>query len=74
MSIVGKASIKFSKDSVIVSVSTAKVSTEIRKINFKVLKAPTLFLLYLADIDRLNVYFNNTTDKLVQGENRTLVI
>jgi hypothetical protein len=74
MSTAGKASIKFSKSSVTASVGTAKVSTEIRKINFKVLKAPTLFLLCLADIDRLNVYFNNTTDKLVQGENRTLVI
>jgi hypothetical protein len=58
-------SIKFSKGSVTASVSTAQVSTEIRKVNFKVLKAPTLFLLCLADIDRLNVYFNNTTNKLV---------
>ncbi|KAF1972740.1 hypothetical protein BU23DRAFT_580811 [Bimuria novae-zelandiae CBS 107.79] len=61
ISMAGKASIKFGKGS-------------IRKINFKVLKAPTPFLLCLVDIDRLNVYFNNTTDKLVQGEHRTLVI
>jgi hypothetical protein len=74
ISTAGKASIKFSKRSVIASVSTAQVSTEIRKINFKVLKAPTLFLLCLTDIDRLNVYFNNTTDELVQGEQRILVI
>ncbi|KAF1968412.1 hypothetical protein BU23DRAFT_583235 [Bimuria novae-zelandiae CBS 107.79] len=74
ISMAGKASIKFGKGSVTASISTAQVSTEIRKINFKVLKAPTLFLLCLANIDRLNVYFNNTTDKLVQGEHRTPVI
>jgi hypothetical protein len=74
ISTAGKASIKFGKGSVTASVSTAQVSTEIRKINFKVLKAPTLFLLCLVDIDRLNVYFNNTTDELVQGEQRILVI
>ncbi|KAF1968557.1 hypothetical protein BU23DRAFT_583217 [Bimuria novae-zelandiae CBS 107.79] len=74
ISTAGKASIKFGKGSVTASISTAQVSIEIRKINFEVLKAPTLFLLCLADIDRLNVYFNNTTDELVQGEHRTLVI
>jgi hypothetical protein len=65
MSTAGRASIKFGKGSVTASVGTAQVSTEIRDIDFEVLKAPTLFLLCLADIDRLNVYFNNTTDKLV---------
>jgi hypothetical protein len=68
ISTAGKASIKFGKGSVTASVGTAQVSTEIRKINFEVLKAPTPFLLCLADIDRLNVYFNNTTDELVQGD------
>ena len=58
-------SIKFSKGSVTASVGTAQVSIEIRKINFKVLEAPILFLLCLIDIDRLNMYFNNTTDKLI---------
>ncbi|KAF1977071.1 hypothetical protein BU23DRAFT_578174 [Bimuria novae-zelandiae CBS 107.79] len=61
----GKASIKFGKGSVTASIGTAQVSIEIRKINFKVLEAPTPFLQCLADMDRLNVYFNNTTDKLV---------
>jgi hypothetical protein len=65
ISTVGKASIKFSKSSATNSISTAQVFTDIRKINFKVLNAPTLFLLCLADIDRLKVYFNNTTDELV---------
>ncbi|KAF1969113.1 hypothetical protein BU23DRAFT_571836 [Bimuria novae-zelandiae CBS 107.79] len=63
----GKTSIKFGKGSVTVSIGTAQIPTEIRKIDFKVLDAPTPFLLCLADMDRLKVYFNNTTDKLVQG-------
>jgi hypothetical protein len=74
ISTAGKASIKFGKGSVTASVGTAQVSTEIGKIDFEVLEAPTPFLLCLADMDRLNVYFNNTTDELVQGENRTPVI
>ncbi|KAF2027214.1 hypothetical protein EK21DRAFT_102749 [Setomelanomma holmii] len=61
----GKASIKFGKGEATASISTAQVSTDIRTINFEVLDAPTLFLLCLADIDRLKVYFNNTTDELV---------
>jgi len=64
----GKASIKFGKGEATASIGTLQVSTEIRTINFEVLKAPTLFLLCLADIDRLKVYFNNTTDELVQGD------
>ncbi|KAF1970758.1 hypothetical protein BU23DRAFT_581893 [Bimuria novae-zelandiae CBS 107.79] len=74
MSTAGKASIKFGKGSVIASVGTAQVLMEIGKIDFEVLEAPTPFLLCLADMDRLDVYFNNTTDELVQGENRTPVI
>ncbi|KAF1980381.1 hypothetical protein BU23DRAFT_576349 [Bimuria novae-zelandiae CBS 107.79] len=61
----GKTSIKFGKGSVTVSIGTAQIPTEIGKIDFEVLDAPTPFLLCLADMDRLKVYFNNTTDKLV---------
>jgi hypothetical protein len=53
-----KVFIKFSKIKAIVSI-------KIRKINFKVLKVPILFLLYFIDINRLKVYFNNTIDKLI---------
>ncbi|KAF1969347.1 hypothetical protein BU23DRAFT_582790 [Bimuria novae-zelandiae CBS 107.79] len=63
----GKTSIKFGKGSVTVSIGTAQIPTEIGKIDFEVLDTPTPFLLYLADMDRLKVYFNNTTDELVQG-------
>ncbi|KAF1944442.1 hypothetical protein EJ02DRAFT_452307, partial [Clathrospora elynae] len=69
-----KASIKFGKGSVTASIGTAQVSTEIGEIDFEVLDAPTPFLLCLADMDWLKVYFNNTTDELVQGDARTPVI
>ncbi|KAF1968874.1 hypothetical protein BU23DRAFT_582982 [Bimuria novae-zelandiae CBS 107.79] len=50
----GKTSIKFGKGSVTVSIGTAQIPTEIGKIDFEVLDAPT----------PLKVYFNNTTDEL----------
>ncbi|KAK1918683.1 hypothetical protein P3342_001732 [Pyrenophora teres f. teres] len=49
----GKASIKFGKGEATASIGTVQVSTEIGKINFEVLEAPTPFLLCLADMDRL---------------------
>ncbi|KAF1937538.1 hypothetical protein EJ02DRAFT_426545 [Clathrospora elynae] len=64
----GKASVQFGKGSVTTSIGTAHVSTEVGKIKFEVLDAPTPFLLCLKDMDRLQVYFNNTTDQLVQGK------
>ena len=63
----GRASIKFGKGSVTASIGTVQVNTEIGTIDFEVLEAPTPFLLCLADMDRLKVYFNNTTDELVQN-------
>ncbi|EDU48780.1 conserved hypothetical protein [Pyrenophora tritici-repentis Pt-1C-BFP] len=70
----GKASIKFGKGEATASIGTVQVSTEIGKINFEVLEAPTPFLLCLADMDRLKVYFNNTTDELVQDKIRIPVL
>ncbi|KAF7578904.1 hypothetical protein PtrM4_031440 [Pyrenophora tritici-repentis] len=64
----GNASVQFGKGSVTTSIGTAHVSTQIGKIKFEVLNAPTPFLLCLKDMDRLHVYFNNTTDQLVQGK------
>ncbi|KAF1974623.1 hypothetical protein BU23DRAFT_579705 [Bimuria novae-zelandiae CBS 107.79] len=70
----GKTSIKFGKGSVTVSIGTAQIPTEIGKIDFEVLDAPTPFLLCLADMDRLKVYFNNTTDELLYRRFRHLAI
>ncbi|KAF1934529.1 hypothetical protein EJ02DRAFT_471813, partial [Clathrospora elynae] len=64
----GNASVQFGKGSITTSIGTAHVSTEVGKIKFEVLDAPTPFLLCLRDMDRLHIYFNNTTDQLVQGK------
>jgi len=58
----GNTSVQFGKGSITTSIRTAHVSTAIGKIKFQVLDAPTPFLLCLRDMDRLHVYFNNTTD------------
>jgi len=41
------------------------VKTLISLVNFYIVKADTPFLLCLADIDRLQVYYNNITDTLI---------
>ena len=43
----------------------AKVTTLIGIIEFHIIKANTLFLLYLVDIDYLKVYFNNLKNILI---------
>ena len=42
-----------------------KVKTLISLVNFYIVKADTPFLLYLIDIDRLQVYYNNIIDTLI---------
>jgi hypothetical protein len=41
------------------------VKTLISLVNFYIVKADTPFLLYLTDIDRLQVYYNNVTDTII---------
>jgi hypothetical protein len=41
------------------------VKTPFGQVNFYIVKADTLFLLSLVDIDRLWVYYNNITDTLI---------
>ena len=41
------------------------VKTLISLVNFYIVKANTPFLLYLVDIDRLQIYYNNVTDTLI---------
>ena len=41
------------------------VETPIGQVKFHIIYAKTLFLLSLADIDKLGVYFNNFTNSLV---------
>ena len=41
------------------------VKTPIGLVNFHIVKVDTPFLLYLADMDRLQVYYNNVLDTLI---------
>ncbi len=49
----------------IVSIRSVKIKTPIGLVNFHVIKVDTPFLLCFADIDRLQVYYNNVTDTLI---------
>src|ERR1700722_13122450 len=51
--------------SLTVLIRSVKVKTPIGLVNFHAVKADTPFLLCLADIDRLQVYYNNVTDTLI---------
>ncbi len=50
------------------------ISTPIGSIKFHVFQADTPFLLYLADLDRLNIYYNNVTNSLVMKDRTISVI
>ena len=47
------------------SIGSVKIKTPIGLVDFYIVKADTPFLLYLTDIDRLQVYYNNITDTLI---------
>ena len=46
-------------------IGSVAVKTPIGLVNFHIVKADTPFLLYFADMDRLQVYYNNITDTLI---------
>ena len=56
--------VQFSISSTIL-IRLVAVKTLISLINFHIVKADTPFLLCFADIDRLQVYYNNITDTLI---------
>ena len=51
--------------SLIVLIGSVAVKTPIGLVDFYVVKADTPFLLCLADIDRLQIYYNNVTNTLI---------
>ncbi|KAK1466343.1 hypothetical protein CCUS01_01192, partial [Colletotrichum cuscutae] len=56
--------ISFSLGKEIVILGIVKVKTYFRTITFYILPVNMLFLLYLKDIDRLGIIFNNTRNKI----------
>ena len=58
----------------ILSMGSVLIQTPIGHIEFHIVKADTPFLLCLADMDRLGVYFNNIDNSLVMKSTRIPVI
>src|SRR6266567_124694 len=55
-------------------IGLAKITTPISIIKFYIIKVNTLFLLCLADMDYLQVYFNNLKNILITPWSEVLVI
>lgn len=56
------------------SIGSLTIQTPIGRVEFHVVQADTLFLLCLADMDKLKVYYNNLTNKLVTPKGPVPVI
>ncbi len=55
-------------------ISSVAVDTPVGTIEFYVVNTSTLFLLSLADIDRLKIYLNNVTNMLVTANSEKVPI
>jgi hypothetical protein len=64
------ARVKFGNGESVELIEFVNVKTLIGTIIFHVLKAPTPFLMCLRDMNRLKVYFNNTTNKIAFANGR----
>jgi len=56
------------------SIRTTDVITPIGKIQFYIVYTDTPFLLYLADIDRLQIYYNNLRNVIITHTKKVLVV
>jgi hypothetical protein len=64
------ARVKFGNGETVELIGFVNVKTPIGTIIFHVLKALTLFLICFRDINRLKVYFNNTTNEIAFADGR----
>ncbi|UQC76750.1 uncharacterized protein CLUP02_18265, partial [Colletotrichum lupini] len=67
-SIVGITKISFGLGKEIVALSIIKIETYFRTITFYILPVNTPFLLYLKNIDRLSIIFNNTRNRIFSNK------
>lgn len=56
------------------SIGSVTISTPVGIVEFHVVKADTPFLLCLADMDRLNIYYNNLQNKLILNDDKIIPI
>ncbi|KAK1487074.1 hypothetical protein CCUS01_15009, partial [Colletotrichum cuscutae] len=66
--IAGIIKISFGLSKKIVALSIVKIETYFRTITFYILHINTLFLLYLKNINRLSIIFNNTRNKIFNSK------
>jgi hypothetical protein len=64
------ARVKFCNGEPVELIKSVNIKTPIGTITFHVLKAPTPFLMCFRNINRLKVYFNNTTNKIAFANGR----
>jgi len=57
-----------------ISIGTIDVNSPIGKVQFHIVKVDTPFLLYLADIDRLYIKYDNLKDVIITRTKRVLVV
>ena len=55
-------------------IGSVQLNTPIGQVEFYVMTAKTPFLLSLADMDKLGVYFNNLTDTLITSQGNVPVV
>ncbi|UQC79150.1 uncharacterized protein CLUP02_04629, partial [Colletotrichum lupini] len=72
-SIVSIIKISFSLGKKIVALGIIKVETYFGTITFYILPVNTLFLLYLKDIDRLGIIFDNTRNRIFSNKHFEVV-
>ncbi|KAK1481899.1 hypothetical protein CCUS01_15909, partial [Colletotrichum cuscutae] len=70
---VGIIKISFSLSKEIVALGIVEVETYFRVITFYILLINTLFFLYLKNIDRLSIIFNNTRNKIFSNKHFEIV-
>ena len=56
------------------SIKSTKIITLIRQVEFYIILLKTLFLLSLADINKLGVYYNNITNLLITLTSRIVLV
>ncbi|UQC75264.1 uncharacterized protein CLUP02_01917, partial [Colletotrichum lupini] len=66
--IVSITRISFSLNKEIVALGIIKIKTHFRTITFYILPINTPFLLYLKDIDRLSIIFDNIRNRISSGK------
>jgi hypothetical protein len=61
----GKTTISFGGQGAIDLISTVRIKNLLGEVLYYIIDTPTLFLLLLADADRLGAYFNNVLNCII---------